>query len=37
VDGEHVEVESPIPFELDCDGQRSSLASGRHVLARGRR
>lgn len=32
---ERIEIESPIPFELDCDGRVESHPPGRHVFARG--
>jgi hypothetical protein len=31
---ERIEIESPIPFELDCDGRVASHPPGRHVFAR---
>jgi hypothetical protein len=34
VDAERVEVESPIPFDLDCDGRATSHPAGRHELSR---
>jgi hypothetical protein len=36
VDAERVVVESPIPFELDCDGRRDAFEPGRHAISRGR-
>lgn len=35
VDGERIEVESPVPFSLDCDGRCEERPAGRHVRARG--
>ena len=35
IDAERIEVESPVPFELDCDGRVASHPPGRHVVARG--
>ncbi len=37
VDAAQIEVESPIPFDLDCDGRVASHPAGRHVIARGPR
>jgi alpha-L-rhamnosidase len=34
VDGERIEVESPVPFELDCDGEKSRGPAGRRVFSR---
>jgi hypothetical protein len=31
---QRIEIESPIPFELDCDGRVASHPPGRHVFAR---
>lgn len=36
VDPERIEIESPVPFELDCDGARHSFPSGRHAHGRRR-
>lgn len=34
IDTERIEVESPVPFDLDCDGRTTSHPPGRHVLPR---
>ena len=35
VDAAQIEIESPVPFDLDCDGRTTSHPPGRHVFARG--
>ncbi len=34
VDSESVEIESPVAFDLDCDGRVASHAAGRHRISR---
>jgi hypothetical protein len=34
IDAERLEVESPVPFDLDCDGRVEALDAGRHRRSR---
>ena len=34
IDAARIEIESPVPFELDLDGQVASYAPGRHEMSR---